>query len=40
MNPDRTAVFTAYAWTTHLTDDQILERLLALNIECVETNRN
>ena len=27
------AVFAAYGWPPHLTDDQILERLLALNLE-------
>lgn len=27
------AVFTAYGWPDDLTDDQILERLLALNLE-------
>jgi hypothetical protein len=38
--PKHTTVFKAYAWTIHLTDDQILERLLALNIECAYTNRD
>ena len=28
------AVFAAYGWPPDLTDDQILERLLALNLEC------
>ena len=28
-----TAVFTAYGWSDDLTDEQILERLLALNLE-------
>jgi hypothetical protein len=28
-----TAVFAAYGWPTDLTDDQILERLLNLNLE-------
>jgi hypothetical protein len=27
------AVFAAYGWPTDLTDDQILERLLKLNLE-------
>ena len=27
------AVFAAYGWSPDLTDDQILERLLALNLE-------
>jgi len=30
------AVLDAYAWPHHLTDDQILERLLALNLERAE----
>jgi hypothetical protein len=28
-----TAVFAAYGWPHDLTDEQILERLLALNLE-------
>ena len=27
------AVFAAYGWTENLTDDEILEKLLALNLE-------
>ena len=31
-----TAVLTAYGWPNDLTDEQILERLLALNLERAE----
>jgi hypothetical protein len=31
------AVLDAYAWPHDLTDDQILERLLALNLERADT---
>ena len=33
------AVFDAYGWPTDLTDDQILERLLALNLERAAAER-
>jgi hypothetical protein len=29
-------VFASYGWTSELSDDEILERLLALNLERVE----
>ncbi|MBN2391702.1 MAG: hypothetical protein JXR84_13335 [Anaerolineae bacterium] len=32
------AIFVAYGWPYDLSDDEILERLLALNLERAETN--
>ena len=33
------AVFAAYSWPSDLTDEQILERLLALNLERAAAER-
>ena len=34
------AVFAAYGWSADLTDEQILERLLALNLERAAAGRS